>query len=734
MPYRCRKAQRHECSISRVPDDPPVGVSAVNSTTEIPDVGPDATSLEAALAYAAAGLYVLPTRAGGDAKHAGSRLGAGWPSKSSRDPEVIASWFAGTDDRVAIHCGRSGLIVADVDHPESLPDVLDKALHDEAPPYQSTRPDEPGRGHYLFAQPPGRRIGNRSGDMPKGWGEWRGANGIILVGGPGRSWPRVGPVPVLPAYVADLLPDVGDALAAVSDADVAQFVRHHTLATNPNALGPVLTGFERQVAEGVSRHDSLVSSACWAAREAIQGKYPAKQAFRRLTDLFAEATAEPRGTERVLTRPQAEAEALSAVAWAVAQEWTAPGVTEPIRATDADGQEIDPAAAAREAVIRQRVDEEIQRLDIRERAESQRRARDRRPLARMSATEFLAAPQPTYLVPGLLYVDSLAVVFGPPGAAKTFFTLDLALALSTGRLWRGDTLVPRTRVHYLMAEGQAVNVGRTHAWLLHHGVDPGALDGWFDAFPEPVALTPEGITDYLAAVREDRPGLIVLDTKHAMMEGDESKAMDIKVMRDALSEIRRVSGACVLLVDHTGLGDQDRARGSNSQKAMVATEIKLSVDGDVRTAEITRNTAGAVSGAWSFTLEPVPGAPHPDGTDTPVVPLPTDGRRRVSEPLRSSCWSIPREDLPLKIGLIGGATGEAACDIFRAMHEAASEDGLTMAKVRELVAESPREHAKTTFHRAIRKLSDLQVIEHPGTTQSWILAREYEAWTGSDDQ
>ena len=96
----------------------------------------------------------------------------------SRDPKVIAAWFAGTDHDIALHCGRSGAIVFDVDHPELVPDVLRRHLL--SAPFQSTRPDEPRRGHYVFLQPPGRTIGNSNGRLGKAWGEVRGCNGVII--------------------------------------------------------------------------------------------------------------------------------------------------------------------------------------------------------------------------------------------------------------------------------------------------------------------------------------------------------------------------------------------------------------------------------------------------------------------------------------------------------------------------------------------------------------------------
>ncbi|HUH68493.1 MAG TPA: MobF family relaxase, partial [Mycobacterium sp.] len=120
----------------------------------IPDISDDTDTLTGALACAAAGFYILPVRRG--TKHPGSVIGKGWHTKSSRDPKVIAAWFAGTDHDIAIHCGRSGALAFDVDYPEKLTDLLAAHLLDPAVPYHSTRPDQPGRGHYLFAMPPGR--------------------------------------------------------------------------------------------------------------------------------------------------------------------------------------------------------------------------------------------------------------------------------------------------------------------------------------------------------------------------------------------------------------------------------------------------------------------------------------------------------------------------------------------------------------------------------------------------
>jgi hypothetical protein len=142
----------------------------------VPEITTDTDVLSAALAYAEAGWYVLPVRQG--SKDPGSVVGKRWQDKSSREPKMITAWIAGTTHGIALHCGRSGAIVFDVDNPEKLPELLLKYL--AAAPFQSTRTDVTGRGHYIFRQPRGRTIGNSVGRLGGGWGEVRGLNGVIM--------------------------------------------------------------------------------------------------------------------------------------------------------------------------------------------------------------------------------------------------------------------------------------------------------------------------------------------------------------------------------------------------------------------------------------------------------------------------------------------------------------------------------------------------------------------------
>ena len=150
-------------------------------------VVPDVAGLplhKAALAYAACGMYLLPTDPA-DIKNPGSVVHGKWHEQSSCDPEQIREWWADNPSYgIALHCGRSGLIAFDLDidhlsqisrdgHPE-----IAEALR-SAGAIHLTR-HEGDRGHYLFLMPPGTQLGNSAGVFVR-WGQVRGKNGVIIL-------------------------------------------------------------------------------------------------------------------------------------------------------------------------------------------------------------------------------------------------------------------------------------------------------------------------------------------------------------------------------------------------------------------------------------------------------------------------------------------------------------------------------------------------------------------------
>lgn len=178
---------------------PQASASGQDETPHIPDVS-GLDSFHAALAYANAGLYVLPVKTG---KHPGSVVGRGWPESSTRDPDVVEYfWDLNPDAGIALHTGKSNLVAFDLDV-DVVPDELDWL---RTGIFQHTRRHGGERGHYvftsdeLFVSGDLKLNGHTIGDI-------RSANTVIIAepsphakadDGGGYRWARYGDLPPLP--------------------------------------------------------------------------------------------------------------------------------------------------------------------------------------------------------------------------------------------------------------------------------------------------------------------------------------------------------------------------------------------------------------------------------------------------------------------------------------------------------------------------------------------------------
>ena len=193
------------------------------------------------------------------------------------------------------------------------------------------------------------------------------------------------------------------------------------------------------------------------------------------------------------------------------------------------------------------------------------------------ADDFSAQPAPIrWLVKGWLQDRALIMVHGPSGGGKTFVVLDWVLTLAAGsHEWNGLKVRPGPVV-YLAGEGHQGLRGRVAAWKQHHNVP--RLDMWLSKGGCDLN-TKEGLRRVSDAVRElpVTPSVIVVDTLHRFLNGDENKAQDAKTMLDACAELMATFDAAVILVHHTGVSDeaQHRARGSSAWRGALDIEISV---------------------------------------------------------------------------------------------------------------------------------------------------------------
>lgn len=193
------------------------------------------------------------------------------------------------------------------------------------------------------------------------------------------------------------------------------------------------------------------------------------------------------------------------------------------------------------------------------------------------ADDFCTKPAPIkWLVKHWLQEQALIMVHGPSGGGKTFAVLDWSLHMAAGNdNWNGHKVKPGTVV-YLAGEGHHGLRSRVAAWKQHH--QAGNLNMWLSKAGCDLN-TPEGYQRVLDAIRAlpNPPSLIVIDTLHRFLLGDENSAQDAKTMIDACAGLMREFECSVLLVHHTGVSEeaQHRARGSSAWKGALEIEISI---------------------------------------------------------------------------------------------------------------------------------------------------------------
>ena len=193
------------------------------------------------------------------------------------------------------------------------------------------------------------------------------------------------------------------------------------------------------------------------------------------------------------------------------------------------------------------------------------------------ADDFSAQPAPiSWLVKRWLQADALIMVHGPSGGGKTFVVLDWCLRIASGMTEWCEQKVKPGNVVYLAGEGHHGLRGRIAAWKHHN--QAGKLNMW---------LSKDGCdlntpTGYLKVVEQIRtlptpPAIIVVDTLHRFLAGDENSAQDAKTMLDSCNSLMGEFHCSVILVHHTGVSEeaQHRARGSSAWRGALDIEISV---------------------------------------------------------------------------------------------------------------------------------------------------------------
>lgn len=168
-------------------------------------------------------------------------------------------------------------------------------------------------------------------------------------------------------------------------------------------------------------------------------------------------------------------------------------------------------------------------------------------------------PDPEWLIEGVLPKAAIGVLYGLPATYKSFIATDWALCVATGTAWAGRK-VQRGPAIYVAAEGVNGYKARVRSWKEDRDF-VGRAGVHF--LTEAVQLhASKDVEEFVASVEREEiaPSLIVFDTlSRCFVGGDENSAGAMSKVIEAVEQIRRSTGASVLLVHHANKsGDSER--------------------------------------------------------------------------------------------------------------------------------------------------------------------------------
>lgn len=189
---------------------------------------------------------------------------------------------------------------------------------------------------------------------------------------------------------------------------------------------------------------------------------------------------------------------------------------------------------------------------------------------------------PEWLIPGFLPKGGHATISGAPGTFKTFLALDILMSIGAGskagRVW--PEICEAGPVLLAVGEGRSGLKPRIEAWEQEHNDGLPVADM---VLVDPVPLVSAGAADWEAfcdlalSLSPEGYVLVVIDTAGRAMQGVNENAQEhASMLTQLVTTLQRRLSCAVLVIHHTGHGDQSRAKGSGVFGADADTVLVVS--------------------------------------------------------------------------------------------------------------------------------------------------------------
>lgn len=277
----------------------------------------------------------------------------------------------------------------------------------------------------------------------------------------------------------------------------------------------------------------------------------------------------------------------------------------------------------------------------------------------LHARDILAKLGPIdWQIENYLEANTTGLLFGDPGAYKSFIALDMALHVASGRPWHGNA-VKHGPVIYVAGEGHGGFARRLAAWQSRHNIPLDDLPVYFSEhaahfYDRESAVQ---VADAINAVtaRVGKPAMIVIDTlARNFGAGDENSTADMNIFIDHVDRLlRAVYGCTVIIVHHTGHANKERARGSMALRGGVDFEYRVErAEGFSRARVICTKMKDAVEPAetW-FEAETVLVGSMEDDDMASLVMVKTDAPVAEEPPLKgkqAALYGVIEQEAPVE--------------------------------------------------------------------------------------
>lgn len=179
---------------------------------------------------------------------------------------------------------------------------------------------------------------------------------------------------------------------------------------------------------------------------------------------------------------------------------------------------------------------------------------------------------------GIITAHGLTVLYGAPGAGKSFIALDMALSIANGVSWQGMP-VKAGKVLYIAGEGVGGLGKRLKAWEAHNKVkDKGNL------YILPIAVNFREQNEVEKLMRSiDKAGdgwsCVFVDTvARSLVGADENSATELGLWVAAADSVKTHCRCALVGVHHSGKDSSRGMRGSSALLGAVDTSLVVTKD------------------------------------------------------------------------------------------------------------------------------------------------------------